>query len=157
VPLYRIKDFYYSIDSIFPIGVKNMRQCYKLLASLLLGDSFLFIYFSWQGRVTHQMPLDVPSVLTTAAPFLIAWFMVAFSMGLYRAPHHQPLLSGWLQLCGAVLISTCLGTALRAWYLNRPFDWLFLCITALFMLVAFSLWRLGWCWIVRRWVAKPSQ
>ncbi|MFC7441224.1 DUF3054 domain-containing protein [Laceyella putida] len=131
-----------------------MRQSYKMLAPLLSGDLSLFLYFSWQGRVTHHLPLDMTSILVTACPFIVAWLLVATTMELYRSPHPQPLLPFWLRLCGAVWISTCLGTALRAWLLRHPFDWLFLSVTTLFMLVAFSLWRLGWQWAARRWMNR---
>jgi len=108
---------------------------------LAAGDVLIFLYFSWSGKVSHHLPADLISVLYTSFPFLLSWFLVAPTCGLFRTTYSY--LELWLRLGLAVPISTMLAVWFRAWMLGLPFNWLFFTISALALTLFFWIWRLG--------------
>jgi hypothetical protein len=53
-------------------------------AGLALGDIVVFLVFAAVGISSHKEQLSVPKVLITAAPFLVAWFLVASLLGAFK-------------------------------------------------------------------------
>jgi hypothetical protein len=60
------------------------------LAWLIGGDILVLLLFTWIGERSHNLPgLDLRAVQTVAAPFIIAWFLIAPWLGLFRAEVSQ--------------------------------------------------------------------
>ncbi len=54
------------------------------IALLAIGDALVFVIFAVIGMRSHKESLTVPSVLVTAAPFAIGWFLVSPFIGVFR-------------------------------------------------------------------------
>lgn len=50
---------------------------------LFLGDLFIFILFSFLGKTEHGLEINLPAVLFTALPFILAWFVVGGVLGAF--------------------------------------------------------------------------
>jgi hypothetical protein len=129
---------------------------------LIIGDALVMLLFAWVGRSSHAMSmLDVGALLTAAAPFMIAWFLVTPWFGLFKAEVSQH----WRKLLPRLLVAWAIGgplaLVLRALFLGRPlpagiipsFAVVALGFTTLFMLV----WRLGYCWWVGRHASQTDE
>lgn len=122
---------------------------------LVLGDVLMLLLFVWVGRGTHALPSsDILAGLTTAAPFILAWFAVAPWLGLYRAKVCQNLAKLLPRLLLAWLIAGPLAGLLRALFLGRPIPEgiipVFVLVTTGVGLVFFLVWRLTYLWWVNR-------
>lgn len=53
------------------------------VATLAVGDLIIFLVFATQGRSTHGETITVSTVIATAAPFLISWFVIAPFVGAF--------------------------------------------------------------------------
>ena len=136
---------------------------YKQLAALIGGDALALLLFAWVGRSSHALSaLDIAAGLSTAAPFIISWFLITPWFGLYRAGVSQTwqkllprLLLAWLVIGGP------LALVLRALFLGRPipggiipiFALITLSITTLFMVT----WRLAYIWWMHRHLSRNNQ
>lgn len=126
------------------------------LVWLIGGDILVMLLFTWVGRSRHTLSTtDITAGLTTAAPFIISWFLITPWFGLFRADVSQ----NWRKLVPRLLLAWViiggpLAIVLRALFLGRPipgginltFAWVSLAFTTLFMLI----WRLGYIWWVNR-------
>jgi hypothetical protein len=123
------------------------------LAVLIGGDLLALLLFTWVGRSSHALSsLDIAAGLTTAAPFVISWFVLAPWFGLFQAEISQ----SWQKFTPRILLVWLIGGPLagllRALFLGRPipegiipiFVLITMAVGSLFMLI----WRLGYS----RWV-----
>ncbi len=122
---------------------------------LIGGDLLTMLIFVWVGRSRHGLSItDMTATLTTAAPFVVGWFLITPWFGLFRAEVSQ----NWRKLVPRLLLAWAIGgplaLVLRALFLGRPipagiipiFALATLSITTFFMLI----WRLGYSWWVNR-------
>jgi hypothetical protein len=129
---------------------------------LVAGDALVLLLFAWIGRRSHSLSvLDIGALLTAAAPFLVAWFLVTPWFGLFRAEVSQ----NWRKLLPRLLIAWAIGgplaLVLRALFLGRSipdgiipsFALVALGFTTLFMLI----WRLGYVWWANRRTARAKE
>ncbi len=68
-------------------ALKEGRSISQHIAVLALGDMLVFLAFAAIGRGSHGEATGlaaIPQVILTAAPFAIAWFIVAPFVGVYR-------------------------------------------------------------------------
>jgi len=68
-------------------ALKEGRSISLHIAVLALGDMLAFLAFAAIGRGSHGEETGlaaIPQVILTAAPFAIAWFIVAPFVGVYR-------------------------------------------------------------------------
>jgi len=68
-------------------ALKEGRSISLHIAVLALGDMLVFLAFAAIGRGSHGEATGlaaIPQVILTAAPFAIAWFIVAPFVGVYR-------------------------------------------------------------------------
>ena len=68
-------------------ALKEGRSISRHIAVLALGDMLVFLAFAAIGRGSHGEATGlaaIPQVILTAAPFAIAWFIVAPFVGVYR-------------------------------------------------------------------------
>jgi hypothetical protein len=127
---------------------------------LALGDALVFLVFSWIGRSSHREPVGagaLSAVVGTAAPFLVAWFLVAPLMGAYRAApgtSHRAMLG---RTARTWMIAGPLGLLLRAAILRRGIPPSFALITLLTNLTLLLVWRgLASLTVGRKAVSDPG-
>ncbi len=53
------------------------------VAALAVGDLIVFLFFSATGRSNHAEAVSLSSVVMTAAPFIIAWFVISPFLGAF--------------------------------------------------------------------------
>lgn len=125
------------------------------LAWLIGGDILVLLLFTWVGERSHNLPgLDIRAVRTVAAPFMMAWFVIAPWLGLFRAEVSQSWRKLVPRLWLAWIITGPLGALLRSLFLGRPISE---GINPTFVLVTIGVaglmmlaWRLGYGWWIRR-------
>ena len=121
-------------------------------SSLIVGDLLVILSFVWIGRGSHSLSTaDAMAGLSTAAPFVVSWFVIVPWFGLYRSEINQSwrrlaprLLLAWFVVAGPIAL------ILRTLMLGRsvPGD-----IIPSFAIVSLSyigflalIWRLGYMW-----------
>lgn len=142
-------------------GLQQNRPVKRVMV-LVGGDIIALLLFVLAGRRSHSMSTtDLWAGLVTAAPFVLAWFLVTPWFGLFRAEVSQ----NWRKLVPRLLVAWAIGGALalvlRALFLGRPipagiiptFAAVALGVTTLFMLI----WRLGYIWWANRRFKPPHN
>jgi hypothetical protein len=81
----------------------------QLLTPRAAGDVAMILLFAAIGRGNHNS--DGGSVLTTAAPFLLTWALIAPLLGAYKTPETRA--AALLDPLPAVAVAVPLGCALR--------------------------------------------
>ena len=81
----------------------------KLISATAAGDAVALLLFAAIGRGNHNS--DGGSALTTAAPFLLTWSLVAPLMNAYTSPDSR--MAAILAPLPAIAVSVPLGYALR--------------------------------------------
>ncbi len=117
---------------------------------LLLGDVLIFLLFSYIGKISHSIPVTVLGLLETAAPFLLAWLLLAWPMKGYQPEAYQSVAAAAKKTLLVWLIAGFAGLALRAAYVGHIPDWTFVAITMLTVAILLLLWRLAFAWAVNR-------
>jgi len=122
------------------------------LATLAAGDVLAFILFAGLGRDQHGESGGALSVVVTAAPFLVAWFMVSPRFGVFRASWRR---QGWPALRGVAAawvlawpVALLLRVALQRRGIPLSFD--------IVALVANSIFLLGWRGVYLAWAARRA-
>ena len=105
-----------SIKQLVPLtSAANRRRT----AILIVGDACMFVIFAAVGRASHHEASGLGaflSVLQTAAPFAIGWFVVAPFLGAYR----ESVTSSVRSMLGRTALAwVC------AWPLAMVLRWLF--------------------------------
>jgi len=126
-------------------ALKEGRSISLHIAVLALGDMLVFLAFAAIGRGSHGEETGlaaIPQVILTAAPFAIAWFIVAPFVGVYRRElMAEPRKRAARTLLGWVL-SWPVAMALRGIFVDHAVPpWTF-AVIALVVNAAFLLiWR----------------
>jgi hypothetical protein len=126
-------------------AVTKRRSSSRQIVVLASGDALAFLAFAAIGRGTHGEATGlaaIPEVILTAAPFAIAWFIVASFVGVYRgdlvaSPRKMArrTLVGWA-------LSWPVAMALRGIFVNHAVPPLTFALIALVVNAAFLLlWR----------------
>ena len=114
------------------------------MRAFVISDTVALLAFVAIGTVNHGEDLTLLEVTATAAPLLVAWFVVALMTGLYRSEGWRPLVVTWVV---AVPVAAALRSVLRAgpWDERLPvFAAVTLAFTGLFLLAgrgAVIAWR----------------
>ncbi len=121
---------------------------------LVGGDGLAFLIFAAIGRMSHggiSSPADLFSVVEIAAPFAVAWYVIAPFAGLYRPEIAQTPAAALTRTPAAWLAALPLGILGRM--LLRREDvpaitfWVITFVTVLLILLA---WRGSYAWATRR-------
>jgi Protein of unknown function (DUF3054) len=122
----------------------------KIHKSLMIGDTVIFLLFSWIGRWTHHLPIDMKSTLFTAFPFILTWFIISPFFGLFHDDQIKSFKQSLWRTILAVPITTAAGVWLRAILVHHPLYWLFYWASLLFLLPIFLIWRSLYAWLCSR-------
>ncbi len=127
------------------------------LAALIAGDVLALLLFTATGRGSHALPnSDILAALATAFPFVLAWFLVAPWLGLFKADISLSWRQGW-RIPLAWLIAAPLGAFVRAWLLGRAvIPPTFVLVTIIFATLFILIWRLGFIWWASRRLRQVS-
>ncbi len=138
---------------ILKISVR--RFPWSVQKALIVGDAAAFLLFAGLGRDQHQESGGPFSVVVTAAPFLVAWFVVAAPTGLvsraWSSPGRRSLRKVGLAWLVAWPIALLLRAALQGRGIPLSFDLVALIANALFLLG----WRGAYLLVIRR--ARPLR
>lgn len=122
-------------------------------AALVAGDALAFLVFAAIGRRSHGEEAGLGALLevgATAAPFLLAWLVVAPWIGAYR-PANTAAPAPMLRATGlAWLAALPLGAGLRALAVGRLSPPSFYIVTFLAVLAILGGWRAAFAWFVAR-------
>lgn len=117
---------------------------------LAIGDALVFIIFAVIGMRSHKVGLAVPSVLQTAAPFAIGWFIVSPFVGAFRRKiTSQP---GKMSLRTALswLIAWPVGLLLRGIFNHEIPPVSFAIVTLITNAIFLQIWRVPFAWFTRK-------
>jgi len=123
---------------------------------LAAGDLVCFLLFAAAGRASHEESVLGSSLLgplQTAAPFLVAWAMVAPLVGAYNARHTARPRGAILRALLAWAVADPLGVLLRSLILQRPVQISFILVAFLSNSVILTAWR----WLYARFLAPRSS
>jgi hypothetical protein len=113
------------------------------IALLAIGDALVFVIFAVIGMRSHKESLTVPSVLVTAAPFAIGWFLVSPFVGAFRRRITSQPRKMSLRTLLAWLIAWPVGLLLRG-IINHEIPPLsFAIVTLITNTIFLQLWRVS--------------
>ena len=124
------------------------------LLALFLGDLVTLTIFAAVGRSSHSMAVSegpLLDVLNTAAPFMLAWLLSGIAVGLYSGKALFPLGRVLLRTLVTGLIAGPLAVALRAIWLGRPINWIFVLVATGTSTLMMLVWRVAWSRLRRLW------
>ncbi len=120
------------------------------LIVLAVGDVVSLVLFSLIGRQSHAETLTPQSILMTAAPFVVAWFIVASVLRAYRPVLLTSPRVMFMQSLVVAIGAGALGVFLRSGLLRTPIVPTFL-LVAIPMVTLFVVgWRLIFVWVYLR-------
>jgi hypothetical protein len=117
-------------------------------ALLLIGDTISFLVFASIGRRSHSESGTLADVAITAAPFMLAWLMVAPWCGALQGDlltEPRKLLS---RTTVAWLIAWPIGLGLRALLLQREIPGSFALVVGITNTILLLSWRGVAAWLV---------
>lgn len=121
---------------------KTLRDSAALaLYLLVVGDALVFLIFAAGGRDKHQETGGMLDVVTTALPFLVAWFIVAPWFGAFRSPIATTVRGMAQRTALAWVVAWVLGLVLRAAVQQRAIGGAFPAVAFLFNAVLLVGWR----------------
>jgi len=120
------------------------------IALLAIGDALVFIIFAIIGMRSHKVSLTVPSVLQTAAPFAIGWFLVSPFVGAFRRKTTNQLGKMSLRTALAWLIAWPVGLLLRGIFQHEIPPVSFAIVTLITNTLFLQIWRVPFAWITGR-------
>src|SRR5450432_1506298 len=124
---------------------------------LVIGDALVFIIFAVIGMRSHKVPLTVPSVLQTAAPFAIGWFLVSPFVGAFRRKITSQPGKMSLRTALAWLIAWPVGLLLRGIIDHKIPPVSFAIVTLITNTIFLQLWRVPFAWVIRRGHVHDAQ
>jgi len=136
-----------STSSVNPEVSENRRGHLTLLT---IGDILVFIIFAVIGMRSHKEALTVPSVLITAAPFAIGWFLVSPFIGVFRRNVTERVSRMSLRTLLAWLIAWPVGLILRGIIRHEVPPVSFAIVTLITNAVFLQLWRVPFAWFTGR-------
>ncbi len=120
------------------------------IALLAIGDALIFVIFAVIGMRSHKESLTVPSVLLTAAPFAIGWFLVSPFIGAFRRKITSQPGKMSLRTALAWLIAWPVGLLLRGIIRHEIPPLSFAIVTLITNIIFLQLWRVPFAWFTRR-------
>ncbi|HXF70328.1 MAG TPA: DUF3054 domain-containing protein [Thermoflexus sp.] len=120
-----------------------------------IGDLLVFLIFAAAGRASHGLLMEDPvlwGVARAAAPFVLAWWIVAGAFRLYRLDPALPLAPMAWRIGLAWLGAGVLGLLLRSLLLGRPAPIAFALITLVGNGVLLIAWRL----LLQVWIRRQA-
>jgi Protein of unknown function (DUF3054) len=123
-----------------PIGSRDVAR----IAGLVAGDAVAFLVFAAVGRGSHHEATGLGAmadVVVTAAPFAIAWFVVAPFVGVYRRSRTATTTAMLVRTALAWLASWPAALLLRWAFTGRVPPLSFALVTLIANLVFLSIWR----------------
>lgn len=122
----------------------------KHLALLLGGDSLTLALVTMIGFASHgTLGSAGVRMVTTFAPLVVAWFLVAPFMGLYDLSLNRDVRNLWRPVY-AMLIAAPFAAWLRGVLLNEPIIPLFVAVLIVFGALAIFSWRFTYYFLVSR-------
>jgi hypothetical protein len=113
----------------------------KLQPILLTGDAVTIFVTIFIGLRFHESnELLAGRLIVNVLPFLLAWFLAASALDLFRPPKSIQW-TGFVQLLKAATFAAPLGAVLRGFALNRPIVPLFALVMVLALLAGLLVWR----------------
>ncbi len=125
---------------------------YLLKPTLLLiaGDIVVFLIFAALGRSSHDRPpgaIPFSGVVSTAAPFILGWLVVALGLGTFKQTAVRGVRSAFLKAEGTWLVAGPVGLALRALFLQRGIPLSFAIVVMVTNFVLLGVWRSLYAWL----------
>lgn len=120
------------------------------IALLAIGDALVFVIFAVIGMRSHKVVLTVPSVLLTAAPFAIGWFLVSPFVGAFRRRITSRPGKMSLRTVLAWLIAWPVGLLLRGIINHEIPPVSFAIVTLITNTIFLQLWRVPFAWLTGR-------
>lgn len=126
---------------------------------LLAGDLLAFCLFVYYGKRIHNLPVTVPGMLETLAPFLLGWLI---AVSLFRSYSNTAYANGWRLLFSTLLtwtVAAPIGIVLRSMWLDTPITWIFTQVTYLVTLAFLLGWRIPFALVytLRERVSRKSS
>lgn len=121
---------------------------------LVIGDLLVYFIFALVGRSSHGLSsagISFIATLNTAMPFMLAWLLAAIVSGTYKSTALYPLWRVILRTLLGTVLAGVLGTTLRAAWLSRPLDLIFMGVAAAFSTLFMLIWRVAWSRFRRLW------
>ena len=139
-------------DAISNLKVPQERQKPDVsrIALLALGDALVFVIFAAIGMRNHKESLTIPSVLVTAAPFAIGWFLVSPFIGAFRNRITARPGKMSLRTLLAWLAAWPVGLLLRGITRNEIPPLSFAIVALITNTIFLQLWRVPFAWFVGR-------
>jgi len=120
------------------------------LTLLVIGDALVFVIFTIIGMRSHKESLTLPSVLLTAAPFAIGWFVVSPFIGAFQRNVTRSVSKMSLRTVLSWLIAWPIGLILRG-IINQEIPPVsFAIVTLITNAVFLQLWRVPFAWLSGR-------
>jgi Protein of unknown function (DUF3054) len=120
------------------------------IALLAIGDAIVFIVFAVIGMRSHKEGLTVPSVLITAAPFAIGWFLVSPFIGAFRRNITSQVGKMSARTALAWLAAWPVGLLLRGLTRQEVPPVTFALITLVTNAIFLQVWRVPFAWVASR-------
>lgn len=120
---------------------------------LLLGDVAVLVLFAVIGRRTHDEAIGlaaVGDVLTTAAPFVLAWVPLAVLLGALRASNTASVTAMVARTAVVWVCALPVAILLRSLILGRPSALVFYAVAAGTGLLMLLCWRTLFVLVERR-------
>ncbi len=112
-----------------------------VIPALLIGDALSFLVFAALGRAEHHTGLGVLEIISTAFPFMAAWYPVALWLKAFR---ERAVASVWAAARSVLLpwlLAWPLGLQLRALILDRSIPFSFAAVVFVTNLALLAVWR----------------
>jgi hypothetical protein len=145
-----------TISDITTMG-ESQKSGASRIALLVIGDALVFIIFAVIGMRSHKVSLTVPSVLQTAAPFAIGWFLVSPFVGAFRRKITSQPGKMSLRTALAWLIAWPVGLLLRGIFQHEIPPISFAIVTLITNTIFLQLWRVPFAWVTRRGHVHGAQ
>jgi Protein of unknown function (DUF3054) len=120
------------------------------VALLAIGDAIVFIVFAVIGMRSHKEGLTVSSVLITAAPFAIGWFLVSPFIGAFRRNVTSQVGRMSVRTALAWLAAWPVGLLLRGLIRQEVPPVTFALITLATNAIFLQIWRVPFAWVASR-------
>lgn len=111
---------------------------------LIAGDLTAFIVFVWMGRSSHALATGLEALsatVSTAAPFMLGWLLVAPWLGAFDAPRLTTVRAMAGRTALAWLVAWPVSLAVRALALQRGVPLSFALVTGAVILLLLVGWR----------------
>jgi len=118
---------------------------------LILGDAIVFLVFSFIGILSHKEALDPVKVVTTAAPFMLSWFIVAPFAGAFSRKKTVEPRAMALSTILAWLPSLVLGLTFRGITVDHAVPPVsFMVVVLITNTIFLLLWRVPFTWLTEK-------